>query len=962
MKNKTEKTNEMFSSNLLLCIDANSLIHRAYHAYPPSLRTDSGIQVNAVYGFTSMLLDVILKFKPEFVICAMDTKRKTFRNDIYSEYKATRKALDSELLSQFPLVEEVVKTLNIPLLKVEGYEADDILGTIAKLVQEDTKMSKEVEKCLIFTGDRDLYQLVNGRTNLIMPKGSFKNLQIINSRFIRENVGIEPSHIVHFKALMGDNSDNIPGVKGIGPKTAMELIKEYQDLERIYSSIEIIKSSNSRVGKLLEESKDKAFMSLELSRIFLDVPIKLDILDARLKDFKYKKVLELFLKFQFKSLLGKLKKLDELFHAGSGLLKEENSLFDKSKSEQLQFSSDYSLNLDTELKKLFIRFLKLSKKQETVDISIGSLEKQTLSKIDELEKSYLCKEIELTEFLEISYLRQEFKLPNEVDNLQKLIYYDHEFKKLRIYELSGANINLCSVARVHYIWCNWFNFWLDAFAVGGGYGKILEIANRLNFYSNTVDINSLAYSLSTGLKGYDTSSVIFENIKIYKEDLSSTTEVELLKLLLSVALKQLLNFSDDKKLLEFHQSSDLKAIIGVAMIHNNGINLDLTEVRKFDKELSEIIAKTEKEILEEVGFEFNVRSTQQLSKILFEHLKLPKQKRTKTGQSTDDSTLRKLRNLHPVIELILKYREIYKLSSTYVKPFLSYSSNNEGCPTLLKEKVRIHSDFNPYGTSTGRLSSSNPNLQNLPIKTDYGKNIRRFFTAEEDNVLLSLDYSQIDLRVMADVSKDENLIQDFIDGKDIHRATASKIFKKEYTEVSDKERSIAKTVNFGIIYGISPFGLSKSLGVSYKEARIFINEYFGAYPKVKDYMDRIERHVRKTGLVVSPAGRVRRIWEVNSKNRVISNSAIREAINMPIQAGSDEIMRLALAQIVDNDEILKGKVKIVLQIHDEFVFEVPDTDYFKNDWAMEIKNLMENVRELSVPLKVEYVIGKSLAM
>jgi DNA polymerase-1 len=946
---------------LLLAIDSNSLIHRAYHAYPPALVSSDGRPVNAVYGFTSMLLDILLKYKPEYVFCAFDTHKPTFRHTDYVGYKASRPKTDSELSSQFGIVEQVLQALNIPIFKVEGYEADDILGTITHFAATDRV--SPVTHSYILTGDRDLFQLVDDKIHVILPKGSFKNLQEYSTQQVIDSMGVPPERITDLKGLMGDASDSIPGVKGVGPKTACDLITTYGSLEEIYKHIADIANKSKKLATVLQEEEEIAVLSKKLATITKEAPVTFTYEAALTHDFSMAAAMNIFTQLQFRSLLPKLKKFGDLtaqkqedvpVATVTGSLEDDLA---KHIDEYAQTDESFSMSGADILHRL-----------ERVPVS-G--EQSTISNWDLQQR--------------ITYLYELTQNAKKNKNGFVVIYQDEKLVKLDISRLDLSlfgGVPLLTFGMFHY-----FNN-----TPGGIQGSKIAAENlpKINALINDfclIDVEGLSYSINTGRTDYS----LVEQFMQYSIDPNvfnpRYTKAVLLRLFIEA--KSVQKYETIERVasawdavtdiknemstpLKLHQYLDKQTFFGVALMHLRGVLMSTIPIEKTGVDLEKEIQRIEREIFDDIGFEFNIRSPKQLGDILFGQLGLPAKKKTKTGYSTDDEVLQELMEAHPAIPKILQYRQITKLLGTYIKPFLELAAtyNNEHSgeqftlmaanPEDKKTEFRIHSQFNPLATPTGRLSSNNPNLQNLPIKTELGRSIRKFFVPEKDHVIISLDYSQIDLRVMAHIADDEGLIEAFTNNRDIHRSTAAKVFGVAYEEVDDAQRRMAKTVNFGLLYGMSSFGLSRSLGISVKEAAEFINSYFANFPKVKDYMDEIERFGKEKGYVVSLLGRRRFIYGIDSHIRQRQQAAFREAINMPIQGGTDDIMRLSLGRISMLPEVLSGQVRLILQVHDALVFEVPNNEEMVQQTAEKIKDIMENVIKLKVPLKVEYKIGDSL--
>jgi DNA polymerase-1 len=928
----------MVTKGLLLAVDANSLLHRAYHAYPLTLTTTDNQPVNAVFGFASMLLDALLFYKPEYVFCAFDTNKPTFRHTAYTEYKANRPKTDSELVLQLPYVYEVLKALNIPVFAVSGYEADDILGTVcAKL---STERFHGISQSYVLTGDRDLFQLVNEHVQVVMPKGSFRNLELYNEENVLTRMGVSPAHITDLKGLMGDASDNIPGVKGIGPKTASELLTKYHSLEEIYEHLEDIQKDNKRVAQLLTDGQKSAVMSKELATIAKDTPVTFTAEDAETKVFDAREVMRLFSRFQFKSLFPRL-----------------NRLISVTGNEPVPFEEE-----------------KAPVELEEIDTSkLGELVASNI-----MQESFLGKSLsERVAFFNSLQLKDT---PVLAIYHNERVYYTQFKPKETIVE--GISL-----------------YFFGSYPFFANTASNSEENVTAAEFSKVLDIELLSYALHTGRDDYTLQVDLLQSgAGTLSDELDKAPEkvmqlalrrilVELEQAQKYVPLERITDLwktlkndvSGEQIPVKIARYEDLPATFGVSLMHHRGISINKEYIVTVAASFREKILKIEKDIVDLVGFEFNVRSTKQLANVLFGNLGLPNAKKTKTGFSTDDEVLQGLLGTHPVIEKILEHRQLAKLVSTYMEPYLEIkevkSSQSEqssmqqslfdiAAPVVesVPHDTRIHSTFAVTGTSSGRLSSTNPNLQNLPVKTEIGKVIRQFFVPEKGKKLLSIDYSQIDLRVLAHISGDKSLIEAFQQGQDIHRSTAAKIFHVPFAEVSDKQRRFAKSINFGLIYGMSSYGLSKSIGVEVSEAAKFIADYFEHFPQVKQYMVDTIEFAREHGYVLSLLGRRRFTPGITTNNKMRAQASEREAINMPIQGGADDIMRLALGQVSQLPEILSGQVKLVLQIHDEFVFELLDDSEFIENVIRKIDNIMMSVVKLKVPLLVDSAVGDTLDM
>lgn len=884
--------------DIFLAIDANAIVHRAFHAYPSNLQTEDGLQVNAVYGFTVMLLKALEMFHPEYVLCAFDTAKPTFRHTKYTDYKATRKPTDQSLIEQFPLVEEVLKAFNIPILKLEGYEADDILGTIAEYVSRGKWEDYNLDTYLL-SGDRDLLQLIDENVWVCLPEGNFKNLKVYDRIETFKKYGYYPEQVIDYKAVVGDASDNIPGVKGVGEKTVLELLNKYKTLDKIYENLNNVKP---RVAKLLTEGVEQAEFSKDLATIDRNVDISIQLNDCLLRDFDRKELVSVFKKFSFKSLVPKI---DSLF----------------GREESAQNSSQLGMFESKDLSGV-----EFSKKEEF---------NNSLKDANKVLYAYFRKEeSEIGESFAVARV-------NENDGSSK------EFLlKPEIFEVPDK----CEV--------NFYN-WED-------FASQIKV-DDMSKYGILTDIALLGHLIKSNTSGFLFKDLAFSYAtKIFKEKISPNQREEILESLFEIYEKEILDakglnqyefvvenvkkyFGEDENE-QLNISKNLEAPISICLgkMERRGILLDKKELESLNKEMDEEIEFIKKDIFDCIGHEVNINSPKQLSDLLFEELQLP----YKGKRSTKESVLQKFLGVHPVIEHILKYRELSKLSGTYIKPLLEIAKN--------EKDQSVHTDFKQTGTTSGRFSSSDPNLQNIPVKGDWAERIRDVFIAREGFKLVALDYAQIELRIMAHISKDGFLIKDFIEGLDVHSSTAARILNKSITEVTKEERSMGKTVNFAILFGQTQFGLASMLGINRETAQKYIDEYFENYKGVARYVKDAEKEAKRKGFVQSIFGTTRYIAGLNSSNFAIKNAAMREAINMPIQGSEADIMKLAMTEIIKMiDNKYKGKAYILLQVHDELILEVEDS--IAEEFTKKAVEMMDNVVDLLVPLDVHSNIGHSLA-
>jgi DNA polymerase I len=895
-------------TNRFVAIDANSLVHRAFHAFPPDLETTDGTQVNAVYGFTSMLLRVLADLDPKYLLCAFDMKAPTFRHTEYSDYKATRKPTDHTLIDQFPLVKEVLDAFNVPILEKEGYEADDILGTLAGYV-ESGKWSDNGLEMIIVTGDKDLLQMAGDKVSIWLPRGGFKDMRMYDPAEVEKLFGFGPEYIVDYKALVGDASDNIPGVKGVGDKTAKDLIRTYGHLDDIFKNLD---SVTGRAQKLLSEGEENAEMSRKLAQILTDVDLEVKLEDCLMRDFQKSEVMDVFQRMEFRSLMAKI---PESINGDDG---EQIGLF----SANPEDPGDGEVEIGD--------FAELAER-------IGDIE----DAVCVYDNSACIIGVPAQDDQWDIYFASDLTGGDDREVLEDLLVKD--------------------IRLVTYGWEQLIRNLYDAGIDRAKRKKIFMSAGR-----NVFDISLAAYHLSTGQRDYSLKNLAFayagemipdEGVGRKSDAYAAVAVVSAVgeKLQEEFESRELTMGKDVKragKPIDRHswKEIDFPMTLAMSAMSEAGVCMDRDALESKQKELRGRIEELESEIYESIGHEFNINSSRQLADVLFEELELPVQKKRKTGPSTDESVLQKLRGLHPCIEPLLEYREVVKMENTYVTPLLEHMTKSED--------GRIHSEFTQVGTTTGRLASREPNLQNIPVRSDLGREIRDMFIAGDDNMLVSADYSQIDLRVMAHFSQDPLMLEDFAEGKDFHKATAARIFGKKEEHVSKKDRRIAKTINFGVLYGLSAFGLSETLDIEMEEARTYIDSYFEKYDGIRHYLDDAIEKAHENGFVETSLGRRRYIGGLKTDNQVRKAASEREAINLPIQGTAADIMRAAMDDVYAY-VLETGKADLVLQIHDEFLLECGRTD--AADVARDVADIMMNAFELTVPLEVHVLKGKTLA-
>ncbi|MDR3111666.1 MAG: DNA polymerase I [Elusimicrobiota bacterium] len=884
-------------------IDGNAYIHRAYHALPP-LTTSSGFQVNAVYGFTKLLLKIKDKFNPDFIAVCFDYPAKNFRHELFKEYKANRKPLDEELKLQMPLAREAAFALSITNLEVKGYEADDLISALAQLNKQN-----EIQT-IIVTGDKDILQIVEDDKILVWDDS--KDI-MFDEKKVEEKFLVTPKQLADILALKGDSSDNVPGITGIGNKTAVKLIKEFETLDKVLAKASSIKGNT---GKLIQAGKEQAILSRKLVELNRNAPVDYDLNNFKNEKLDIEKASSFFKKYEFKSLEAKYNPNTSSY---------ESSIGQKADSVKLKYSSE--IISDPNSAREIANFIETEK---TVSL------KTVISDGDSLKASIVG--------VSLSILNKSFYFPIAHADITKSQISFNEFKNI------FAPILACrKIKKVGYDLKQERNIYkMVGVEVNNLYFDVM-LADYCLDPSKQHDILSLSQEELAIIAG-DNAYLGKASKKISFAD-SSIEETANYANSISVASYALYKLFatqiEEKKRNKLFFDMEMPLIEILSEMEIAGIKIDSKLLHKFGKEIAFEQKKIEENIFKIAGEEFNINSPKQLSVVLFDKLNLPVQKKTKIGYSTDESVLKKLSQNYEIPREILNYRELQKLKSTYIEPIELYCSYYGD---------RIHTVYNQAVTVTGRLSSSEPNLQNIPIKSEYGKAFRRVFIAEEGKIFISADYSQIDLRALAHFSNDEKLISAFKNGEDIHSATAREIFNIEKTqELPDNLRYAAKSINFGIIYGMSPFGLSKQLGISLGKAKEYIEGYFQKYAGVKLWMKEIVERTKKDGYVSTLFGRVRYVPELKSSGILVKNAGERIALNMPVQGTSADIIKLAMLSIYHETKINNLKSEMILQIHDDLLFEVPLNE--KSLMLKIIKNKMENAVPLNVPLSVTIKTG-----
>ncbi|HDK26952.1 MAG TPA: DNA polymerase I [Candidatus Atribacteria bacterium] len=876
-----------------IIIDGQGLLYRTFYALP-RLTTSYGQIINAVYGFTIILLKLIEEEKPDYIVVAFDTSKPTFRHKEFEDYKIHRKRMPDELVTQIPLVEEIIRNYNISICSKEGYEADDIIGTMVK------KAEKRNYSTLIVTGDKDIFQLISPFTKVITTIKGITEVKVYDEESIRDKYGVKPDKIVDIIALKGDSSDNIPGVPGIGEKTAINLIKKYGNINNLFDDID--KISKKSLREQLIKYKEQVLMSKKLATIITDVPIDYNFDDFRIKSPNYGELWKIFNKLEFKNLVKKV----------------------SPQTNQANKKIKYNL---VETKDNVDELVKIIKKEKyfsfyLVTSSDNNVSSQILG-------------------IAISFKNNEtFYIPFSPLNLIERLKYlspDVALKQLGPFFQDEKIIKIGHDLKPSFIVLNRYQIELK----GDNFDTMIA-AYLLNPSKEEYNLNNLFWEYLGYLKNKEKQNN--KNSFEYTENACENAKNILkLKEVLEEKLKE-------KELISLFKKIEMPLVKILAEMEINGIKVDVDFLKKMSKQVDFRLIELEENIYNLSGTKFNINSPKQLSKILFEKLKLPVIKKTKTGYSTNSFVLNTLAPQHKVVSFILEYRELCKLKNTYI----------EKLPLLVNSYTkRIHTSFHQTITSTGRLSSSEPNLQNIPIRTEIGRKIRRAFIPEEDFVLLSADYSQIELRILAHLSQDESLITAFRNDEDIHIHTAAEIFDLDQDLINEQMRRMAKTINFGIIYGMSSYGLARNLGIGREEAEKYIHNYFQRYQGVRRYIEREKEDARKRGYVVTLLNRRRYLDGINSPDRSIREFNERIAINTPIQGSAADLIKLAMIKI---NRLLKNKglkTKLLLQIHDELIFEVYKTEVEEVKYF--VKDIMEHSFEFSVPLKVNLKTGNSWA-
>lgn len=889
----------------LILLDTNALIHRAFHALPP-LTTKDGVPSGAVYGVALTLLSVIEKEKPDYILATFDVSKETFRTEKFKDYKANRVKAPDELYVQIPLVRQMMEVFGVPVFAIKGYEADDLIGTIVKKIEQLVDIES-----LIVTGDMDSLQLVSDKTKVYMLRKGIKDVVIYDKKETRKRFNIRADQVVDYKALRGDASDNIPGVKGVGEKTAITLLDQFDSLKKVYENIDKVKES---VRRKLEVDRDNAFLSYELATIKTDVDLNFDLKKTTIKNLNKQALADFFSQMGFRSLISRVLSEEEL---KDKIHKQKESQGFKVKKVQ-RLNRKRVVDEIRKKGKFAYSFFLEEGKIKALAIYSGEGETMLFTEIDiEIVSLFNDNEIEKIGF----DTKEDLKL--------LWIQSEKELKELDIF-LQNKKNSFLDVQLTAYV-CGLEGVMDLEKMIWSQFGSQLEHSpkrkGQVSLFENNKD-NLLNFCAERAFWNWRLMEVFQEKVlNMEKEqEVDKKTKHKVRWLLDEVELP-------------------LRNVLVAMEIY--GVKIQDKIFHQISFEVGQEIEQLEKEIYQLAGEEFNINSPNQLGPILYQKLKIStvEIKKGKTGFSTDADQLRKIRDQHPIVSKIESYRELFKVKSTYA----------ESLAKLSCQDGRIHASFNQAVTATGRLSSSDPNLQNIPKKGKWALRIREAFIAEKGNRLVAADYSQIDLRVAAHLSNDQKMIRAFQEGRDIHKATASWVAGIDEEKVSDEQRGRAKALNFGVLYGMGVYGFMRSSGLSREKAQFFIDSYKKSFSGLSDYLEEIKEVARNKGFVETPIGRRRYIKGIDAGNSQVRFGAERMAINLPIQGFAADLMKISMVRIyqdlISRYNKSELKVKMILQIHDEVIFEVDGlvADQFEND----LKKIMENVYKLSVPLLVE---------
>ena len=877
----------------MVLIDAHSLIYRAFFALPP-MSTSDGQVTNAVYGFTSMLA-IVLASRPEFAVAAFDVGAPTFRSKEYAEYKAGRRAMPDDLRPQIEKVREVLQSFSIPIYAIEGFEADDLIGTMARIAEE------RGHSVTIVSGDLDCLQLVTESVEALVPRRGITDTFVYGPDQVRQRYGFEPVQLIDFKALRGDTSDNIPGVPGVGDKTAAKLVQDFGSVEALLDRLDEL--PEGRLKTSLKANADQVRLGKRMVTIVRDVPVELDLEKARWTRYDYEKVRVVFDRFEFRQLLARFPPPD-------------------------QVPVQPSLAFEAAPQPAGLRVV--DDPAEAASLIDGSADVGVFAFIEGAGRGARICGVGISTGVNTFYVANPAAMDAVASTLSGRPISGHDAKEteLALRSLGGGKRE----------WA--FSTFLAAYLLGAGSRdpRLEDLAHEFL----DVTLMSPEQLLGTGRAARKPSAV----------DLNEAAEFAARRAEAILNLRprleaEMRNLGVDYL---FHEI-ELPLAGVLADMESEGVAIDVPYLKDMQDEMGAQLSAIEAEVEQVAGQKFNLNAPQQLAKVLFEDLRLPVGKRTKTGYSTDADTLEALRDKHPIVGLILEHRQLSKLKSTYV----------DALPQLVDPlSGRVHTSFGQASTATGRLSSSNPNLMNIPIRTELGQRIRRAFKAgRPDHVLVSADYSQIELRIAAHLSGDPVLLAAFAAGQDIHTATAAAVFKIPIGTVDANQRRLAKVANFGSIYGQGEYGLSQQLGITGDVAREFLAQYWSTYSRLKDYLDEVRRKAREDGLVVSATGRRRAIPDLRSPNFQLRSAAERMAINFPMQSLAADIIKIAMVRLQREIEADQIEGRMLLQVHDELLFEVPRIEV--DQFAEKVPRIMTGAYELETGIEVETKVGPNWA-
>ena len=900
----------MYSKKLnkkrLFLIDGYAMLYRSHFALIRNpLINSKGMHTSALFGFINQVLKLIRKEKPDFLMAAFDSPKKTFRHERYPEYKATREKMPEEMREQLPYLWKLLKAMKIPTLEQPGFEADDIIGTLAVRANE-----KNLDTFIV-SGDKDFMQLVNDNIFLYSPSGRQSEIKIYDKSGVKDKWGVPPEMIIDLLGLMGDSSDNVPGVMGVGEKTAVKLLKEYGTLENALDHADEVKNKRAREG--LQSGREKALLSQELVTIDTNMNIDSNFEEMATDGFDVNELEELFHELEFQALINQIK-----------------SFKSEVPSQNEESEKDYKTLLDLiDIQK----FANSIKEGEWLSFDLETTSLDPMS-CDIVGFSFATKKNQAI-YIPILYKEKEANLfddhLNLVLNILRPVFENSKIPK------TGQNIKFDAlILRNH------------GLKVFGLKFDTLLAAHLINPESRSLKLDNLSFEHLNyrmlpieDLIGKGRNQISMSEVELEKISFYASEDADIALQLTHIFDKKLKKQNLDK----FFNEIEMPLLPVLLELEYNGMYVDSKMLSIMSDNLGNNIENLISNITKEAGTEFNINSTQQLANILFDIIGLPEIKK----RSTAEEVLTRLKNEHPLPSLILEYRKLNKLKNTYI----------DALPTLINLKTkRIHSTFSQTVTSTGRLSSRNPNFQNIPIRTDLGREIRKAFKSEnKDWIIFSADYSQIELRIMAHLSQDKTLLDAFNKGEDIHTRTAADVFNVDIDEVIPEMRRTAKIVNFGLLYGAGPFRMSQELGIPQKEAKSIIESYFERYSGIKDYIDSVIEYARANKYVKTILGRRRQVWDIDSNNHLHKEAAKRMAINMPIQGTNAEMIKIAMIDIQKELELNNMKSKMLLQIHDELVFEVPLEEL--NNLQNIVTNKMENSLPLSVPIVVDCGNGES---